>query len=248
MDDLRDALERNGLDASTLDLLLDTGSEQIYQLIVPGTEAVERWGQLREIVAQTGYWPVLIGDRSALERHIEIIEAGDQAPAESILAVGLEIDADAWLAEKGSSLAEYENAHAGKWPEDATPRSGFTIPTNIMTGDMLDDVYVALIPTTEPWAAPAYLRFGGIDDCPLPAEHVAVLKRWYEKYGSEVVGMSADVVELRVARPPMDREAALALAHEQYDYCLDIVEQGGQSVAALAASLLGGTSWYFWWA
>ena len=50
-----------------------------------------------------------------------------------------------------------------------------------------------------------------------------------------------------MARPPADRKAALALAGEQQAYCLDIVEQGVGSTAALAATLLEAPVWYFWW-
>jgi hypothetical protein len=39
----------------------------------------------------------------------------------------------------------------------------------------------------------------------------------------------------------------MALAWEQYWYCLDIVDQGVGSVSALAATLLNSTYWYFWW-
>jgi len=38
-----------------------------------------------------------------------------------------------------------------------------------------------------------------------------------------------------------------SLAREQYAYCNDLVDQGTESVAALAAGLLDGTVWYFWW-
>jgi hypothetical protein len=56
-----------------------------------------------------------------------------------------------------------------------------------------------------------------------------------------------DVLEFRVARPPTSRDAALALAESQYYYCPDIVEQGMESIEALALSLLKSKIWYFWW-
>ncbi len=59
--------------------------------------------------------------------------------------------------------------------------------------------------------------------------------------------MSADVIEMRVARPPTTREDAMALANEQYAYCEDIVHQGVESLSNLAATLLNGTVWFFWW-
>jgi hypothetical protein len=59
--------------------------------------------------------------------------------------------------------------------------------------------------------------------------------------------MSGDVVECVVTKPPTDRNAATNLAWEQYWYCVDIVEQGCESVSNLAATLLNSPYWYFWW-
>ncbi|WP_414650247.1 DUF4253 domain-containing protein, partial [Duganella sp.] len=33
----------------------------------------------------------------------------------------------------------------------------------------------------------------------------------------------------------------------QYLYCADIVDQGTESIEALAATLLNARVWYFWW-
>ena len=59
--------------------------------------------------------------------------------------------------------------------------------------------------------------------------------------------ISSDVIEMRVERPPSTREAAFAVAEEQFAYCSDIVLQGTGSISALAATLMNGTAWYFWW-
>jgi Domain of unknown function (DUF4253) len=72
-------------------------------------------------------------------------------------------------------------------------------------------------------------------------------RRWHEQYGAEIIGAFPDLMEMRVARPALTREDALDLAKEQYIYCIDIVSQGTQTVQALAAGLLGGTAWFFWW-
>ena len=62
-----------------------------------------------------------------------------------------------------------------------------------------------------------------------------------------MVAVSHDVVELRVLRPPTNPAVCVALAHEHYAYCGDIVHQGFGSLARLAGSLLGARAWYFWW-
>ena len=76
---------------------------------------------------------------------------------------------------------------------------------------------------------------------------VAFLHRWHRSYGAELVVMTHDILEFSVSRPPRSRADALELAREQYRYCADIVDQGTESVSNLAATLLNGTTWYFWW-
>ncbi|MDQ3930735.1 MAG: DUF4253 domain-containing protein, partial [Chloroflexota bacterium] len=133
----------------------------------------------------------------------------------------------------------------------AEPHNYFSIPyewTDDFTGlRPLPTVHIALVPTVANWEVPAYLKFGGWNDCPPPEQHVAVLKRWHELYGAQVVGLTHEVLELGVTRPPKDRTAALIVALEQYAYCYDIVDQGTESIAALAATLLDASVWYFWW-
>jgi hypothetical protein len=81
----------------------------------------------------------------------------------------------------------------------------------------------------------------------MPEEHLAVLRHWSRLYGAEPVGVTRDTVECAATRPPATRDAALALGHEHYAYAPDIVDQGTETIDALAAGLLGGTAWYFWW-
>jgi hypothetical protein len=104
-----------------------------------------------------------------------------------------------------------------------------------------------LVPASKPTDVPAVVGFGDWNECPAPEFHVALHRRWQERYGAELVGMSSDVIEMRVARPPRSRDDAMALAQEQYAYCDDIVHQGVESLSALAATLLEGTVWFFWW-
>ncbi len=70
---------------------------------------------------------------------------------------------------------------------------------------------------------------------------------WQQKYKAEIVAATHDVIEMRVGSPPTTRDAALALAREQYAYCSDIVDQGCETLSNLAAALLKGKTWYFWW-
>ena len=76
---------------------------------------------------------------------------------------------------------------------------------------------------------------------------LAAQRYWGEAYGAVIVAATADVIEMKAGRPPGTREGAVKLAREQFAYCTDIVTQGTETIENLAAGLLGGTAWYFWW-
>jgi len=50
-----------------------------------------------------------------------------------------------------------------------------------------------------------------------------------------------------VDKPPHSQTEALALANEHFAYCEDIVTQGVGTIEGLAATLLEGKTWFFWW-
>jgi hypothetical protein len=109
------------------------------------------------------------------------------------------------------------------------------------------EILIALLPTSVPAEAPAFLNYGGWNDCPEPAVHVALARRWAEQYGARLVVCSNDALEFHVEHPAASREDALRLAKEQYTYSEDIVIQGTQTIEGLAAALLGASKWFFWW-
>ena len=50
-----------------------------------------------------------------------------------------------------------------------------------------------------------------------------------------------------MANPPTERAEAEAVARAQYNYCVDIVDQGVETLAALAEEQVHSHRWYFWW-
>lgn len=90
-----------------------------------------------------------------------------------------------------------------------------------------------------------YLPFGG-GDCPGPQEHRSIAKYWYEKYGAVPCYMAGDVLQFYVEKPIREADAE-ALAREQYAYCVDIVDQGCNSIWNLADALPKSKFWFFWW-
>lgn len=232
--------------------------ERILYFVTTGRDAERCWHALYEHVSTSGYWPVILGNNDELlwitktlsDRHTRNMSV----PA--ILANSATIDAEEWLRtelemqdteDEPWDTTEGDFALRAPWPDDVQPSTSITVPYNYAAGKPHEHIAIGLVPTHTSWHVPAYLRFGDFNYCPSPAEHASVLKHWEEQFGTRVVSMTHDTIELRVTNPPTTREDALALAYEQFAYCSDIVDQGVGSLDALAATLLHGTAWFFWW-
>jgi len=135
----------------------------------------------------------------------------------------------------------------GEWPTETSHGLGLSAACDTLTGEPRPLVHIALIPTDDPTAIPAYMRFGNWNECPSAAYHVAALRAWRDRYGAELVGLGSDTIDLRVSRRPGTRDEALELARAQFVYCADIVHQGVGSYRALAAQLMASDWWFFWW-
>jgi hypothetical protein len=217
-----------------------------FELItVPGQKALATLAQLQ---AGSSGIPLILGDAERLANMQEIVDANSDTPFATLREQALAIDVPAWFAARIADDPEYYLIEAAPWPEhDPGPNTELIAHCDITTGEPYPEVLLCIIPTHDAWLVPCYLPFGGWNACPAAEEHSALWKYWGERYGAQVVCIADDVVEMQVARPPTTREAALQLAREQFIYCTDIVDQGVESIEALAALLLNASVWYFWW-
>ncbi len=208
--------------------------------------------------------PVIWGDADDAARLFEIF-GDDTAPAASDTLRAAEARTAAQLLELWrdgirAGIAEYERSRGrspAEWSEPEPPSGDF--PNNVVPhGAPLsiidfasrapkEKVLIGLIPTARAWEVAAYHKFGGWNDCPPPAAHVAIAREWSERYGARLIANTADVLEFEVDRPITNRDEAIALALEQFRYCADIVYQSAGTVDALAGHLLGARYWYLWW-
>lgn len=209
---------------------------------VAGKDAIKKYQELK---ASPGVIPVILGDKEEIESSLESMSYIEASFAE-LLQKAESLDAEQWFIKRQAQDPEYFDTTPGDW-EDLEPAHEITVHLDILTGQPKPEVYIAFVPVPKSWMIPAFLKTGSWNDCPNPEEHAAVFKYWDEKYGIEVVGITMDVIELAVKNPPTTKQQALALAEQQFIYCPDIVYQGTQTISALAASLLNGKIWFFWW-
>lgn len=229
--------------------------------VVHGEKAQAEWERMR---AEGNGYPVILGNDDALSMISEMLDFEEAPEVGAVLAKAETLEFPACIhqmrrKEEADYREQYPEDYAaevaegfhqepvGEWPEVAPASPELTVHQDILTGQSYEKVYIALLPTTSGWQVPAYLSWGGWNENPGPEVHVAALKSWHERYGAELVGMDGATLNLRVSRRPRDRDEALALAREQYDYCRDIVDQGVDSLSNLAASLVEAKWWYFWW-
>jgi hypothetical protein len=259
MEALRQQLSTADIACDDMAVLTRTDRGDVLTFTADGGEAaIGLWRHMRDMVAATHHWPVLLGSEEEVANHREMAEI-NPAPVADTLAYAETIGVPQWFdrqkQERLDEFREYNEgedpadflAPVGDWPAGARPNNAFLTPFDIVSRKAHKRVAFALVPTVTPWEVPAFLRLGGWNACPEPAVHCAVYRYWQQEYGAAIVAATHDVIEMHVERPPRTREAAMALAEQQYIYCADIVEQGTQTLAALAAGLLNGSAWFFWW-
>jgi hypothetical protein len=273
---LRLRLEAVGIDVSSLAPLSEAGEERGFQLHV-SEDAEGVWHVLYDLVEQTGFWPVILGDEDERERIAEDAGSKHWGATRALIDESLKFSGEEFLSgafdeflfcrqedmkylkehgdQEGATTLEaalagddpFRCMPRGTWPRGVHPNNEISTAYHYRTGEHLPQVFIALVPTTVSWHVPIYLYFGGFNDCPDPTSIGAVLRYWQEKYGAELMCMTHDVLEFQVTRPPRKRQEALLLAREQFLFCRDIVEQGTQTIERLAAELLNATRWFFWW-
>ena len=196
---------------------------------------------------------VVVGSQQNIEQLQEQME--DMSEGEDdIIENAMDIELEDWFEDQKQELINgFEDDDfdlsgiVGEWPGEADLKSDFTLAFDMLSGEVIDDLCGLKIKTDASWKIPAYLCYGGWNACPEPELQCAIWKYWEEKYGAKIVGISGDVIEAYVSRPPETEEDAMALAWEQYLYCADIVDQGCETISNLGAGLINHDKWYFWW-
>lgn len=195
----------------------------VMTLKIRGDDAIRLLNEHRSRYRSTGLYPFLIGDAEDLERVEEAVDFHEQDAA-AIITASLEIEPAQWFADRQREAEKYEfsaDETLGEWPGEALDKGSIMLHKHLTSGKVKREVFIGLARIEEPWHLPAVVKFGSWNACPAPEEHFALHREWQETYGAEITGMSGDVVECVVRKPPVDRDAATLLAWQQYWYCED---------------------------
>jgi hypothetical protein len=246
-------------------------------VIPAGMAAVKIWKYLHRAAPELGGRPVLCGDQTEFDRVQEMVELNESSTQQILQSVPAGSPAAAqqqardesrrkmleWYQKNDPKRFEsmkelFATAQADKpdvepqidlsqFPDHPTAVDHHPITAFGFSHRPNQRCVLAICRTQDASEAPAYLRFGGFNDCPAPAIHVAYLRDWQKRFGAVAFGITSDVIELYLEQPIVDKQIVANLAREQYRYSPDIVDQGTGTVERLALELWGSPGWFFWW-
>lgn len=197
-------------------------------VVVPTRElpVLEAWRLLRDLVDQTGRWPVAITDDGVVDEWLRYTALTE-----------LDVPASAWpwntYVDDSPLLADQLTLQP---PLDELVRQDLTFPTTRPTVDrwtyerLLDDpglrgpwtgssrwvstenwfrpqrVAYALLPTTSSWQAQGWLRYFGALGLESGRKLLAAEREWHERWGAELVASWGTILQFVVSRRPTDPE------------------------------------------
>lgn len=206
----------------------------------------ELWARLVRTFPETGLWPVIAsGMEGQLRRPWFDGELGgreDPAP-----------DAEEVLRQRVSDVTELQQDYGVPEPEEAWKVEwaglalGGVVGSSVELRCPAEPFGLALVPVTRPADVPAAIGWWGPTNHDLGAgELSAVLRSWEDRFGAVLTSMGFDTLELAVAAPPTDDDAAHRLAREHHALCPDNIDQGAGDIETYVA-MVASPEWYFWW-
>ena len=185
------------------------------------------------------WWPMIVGNEDALTNLRDSSEP--VRPVDDVLNSATEVDLREYRAQRVANDPNYYNldGYSGTWPSQ--PHVQRLSPL------VQDPVWVALVPASEPWMAPAHIQARHNE---LPPAHVlvAMAREWFERFGAVLIAHAADTMIFELDRTvDLDRTALISLAREAHVYCADAVQQDFGTLEAHAASLGASRLWRLWW-
>jgi hypothetical protein len=240
----------------------------VFRGEVAAGRVMQTWVSLAKASAETKYWPIIRGSLDDIhelkdQRATEILAAAPAGKIDEILhplflerknslcAMLPEFDAATDMYQLAAMVdASGIYSFGGRqmpesWP--AEPAHQRRVSLHTLRKRKGKPSVLLLIKVEHSYEVPAYLQFGGWNDCPTPELQVAVLREWGNEYRARPACTTGDVVECVVVNRPQKEAEAMKLAAQQWIFCADIVAQGTQSIRKLAMEIWKAPTWFFWW-
>ncbi|BDM80994.1 DUF4253 domain-containing protein [Acaryochloris marina] len=235
-------------DITEVERLVSPTPDPLWALAMPADRSFDRWHLATQKAKRFGYLPVGVGstdDLNYLQAHLDNNNSWDSSEN---IRLATQLNLKNWFSERHQDLEEDNEGSfpRGVWPTNIGPKNSFWFPFD-RQGNHLDPWWMLLVPAQESWLAPISLAYGNWNECPAAYVHAALLQYWGQRFGASLAGISGDTVEMSIDNPPSTQEESLSLALEHYLYCPDIVDQGCETIEHLAALLMNGHAWSFWW-
>lgn len=109
-----------------------------------------------------------------------------------------------------------------------------------------DEIYLAMIPSENPYDVFAYIPMGNFNECPNNHELLAVFKHWYEKYGVIPAIITRDSVHISLSKTLSDDEIE-QLAEEILLLNMETQNFAYSTKEDLVKGLKHSKYWMFWW-
>lgn len=111
---------------------------------------------------------------------------------------------------------------------------------------LADDIYLAMIPSENPYDVFAYIPMGGFNECPNNDELLAVFKHWYEVYGIVPAIITYDSVHMSLTKALSDQQIE-QLADEILLLNIETQINTYSTKEDLVKGLKHSKYWRFWW-
>lgn len=221
------------------------GEEALWCVEIDADDLCEAWQRLHATREGTAHYPLVTKPTSKTPRLSDglgnLLDASrnHSRPMDEWLSAADRIDVDEWV----DAYIEREGAE-GLGPgyfevESFEPEP----PSNPKpTSDRLHPI--AFVPVEEGWQVPAFFNYGGYNAQPMPEYQCAMLERWNQRWGGELMSMTLSTVELYLEDPIREADTALQIAREHFTYCPSVPEQ---NITRFAHPVYGSHVWLFWW-
>ena len=108
--------------------------------------------------------------------------------------------------------------------------------------------HLAIVPVRRPADIVAAVGWAGASNYQEDVAGMsAVLRSWEERFGAMLVRMDTSTLWVSVAAPPRTPDECHRAAAEHFSFCRDVDWEDPRPLRAYAGTLLGKTTWRFWW-